>query len=164
MSEIYDYLMQIAADSDIAAEIRDRALEYHSVAESENAALKEEIAELEYQHEADTQTIGILADVVDVLWGDNSRCEKHGYGDVVAKAKEVVARISAMAETIEDAQTLAHALVEAMPAIIDGDLFYEHSDGQIEQINPLDVIQQMHEIGGCIKNTLSRRHEGDKPS
>ncbi len=56
------------------------------------AALKKQIAELEYQHEADTLTIGVLADVVDVLWEDDSRCEKHGYGNVVAKAKDVVAR------------------------------------------------------------------------
>ena len=62
------------------------------------ATLKKQIAELEYQQEADTSTIGILASVVDVLWEDEARCEDHGYGDVVAKAKEVVTKLKDVKE------------------------------------------------------------------
>jgi len=58
--------------------------------EAESLMLKKQIAELKYQQEADTVTVGILADVVDVLWQDDTRSEKHGCSGVVAKAREVV--------------------------------------------------------------------------
>ena len=67
---------------------------------TETTALKKQIAELEYQQEADTSTIGILADVVDVLWEDDSRCENHGYGDVVGKAKSLVDELKEIKEDV----------------------------------------------------------------
>jgi len=56
---------------------------------TELLGLRETVDSLFDQAESDTETAGILADVVDTLWNDPERAEKHGYGDPVAKAKSI---------------------------------------------------------------------------
>jgi hypothetical protein len=45
------------------------------------------IDSLARQHEEDTETAGLLADVCDALWGDDQRAETHGYDDAIERAK-----------------------------------------------------------------------------
>ncbi len=58
--------------------------------------MEKQIENLVHEHEQDTETAGILADVVDILFEDPERCEKHGYADVLSRAEHVMRMLNQM--------------------------------------------------------------------
>lgn len=56
-------------------------------------------------NERDTETVGILADVVDILFDDETRCEKHAYEGVLERARECAAARKRMDEARFESDT-----------------------------------------------------------
>ncbi|MEN6368576.1 MAG: hypothetical protein ABFD77_02635 [Thermotogota bacterium] len=84
------------------------ALERVRSVEAKNKQLEEELLRqerlaynLSEQNDRDTETIGILADVVDILFEDEDRCATRSYDEVREKARELVGLKGELAELRE---------------------------------------------------------------